>query len=225
MRRVLFGGWLIGTAMVLAACTANGADALEPTGETAAAAANAGAADLGGSLSDEATLMLGTMKLDEVGLAPDAAQASSLLLLWQAYQSLVMSDATASVEIEAVLDQIQGTMTKEQLDAIAAMSLDEEDMAAFMDEFRPSVAEGDGEGPPSFNPQGGGGPGGGPPAGFVPPEGGGAFGGGGFGGGGGFTPEQQATAEAGGFGRANGGFGNIFLLRPLMAELEGLAEE
>jgi hypothetical protein len=210
----------------------NSAADLEPTGETAAAAADASGADLGGRLSDEATLMLGTMKLDEVGLAPDAVQASSLLLLWQAYQSLAMSDTTAPVEIDAVLDQIEGTMTEAQLDAIAAMSLDEEDMGAFMDEFRTSVPDGGGEGQPSFNPQGGGGPGGGftpgqgpaggPPAGFAPPEGGGAFGGGGLGGGGGFSPEQQATAEAGMATRA-GNRSALFVLRPLIAELQTLA--
>ena len=64
-------------ALGLAACGAAGED--NPDAMTAASTAVAGsdaaASDI--TLTDEMALMLGTMKLDEVGLAPDAAQARS----------------------------------------------------------------------------------------------------------------------------------------------------
>jgi hypothetical protein len=178
-------------------------------------------------------LMLGTMKLDEVGLEPDAAQASDLLLLWQAYRSLATSDTAAPQEIEAVLGQIEKTMTAEQVAAIAAMDLDQEDLSALLESSRQDAASGDGsfDGFPGGGPGGpaggaGGGfapPGGGPGGDFIPPNGGAGVSPGGFGGGeSGLSPEMQATAQA---GRSAGGGaqGGLFLLRPLIAELQALA--
>jgi len=179
-------------------------------------------------------LMLGTLKLDEVDLAPDAAQAAGLLTLWQAYQSLATSDTAASQELDAVLGQIEETMAEEQLAAIAAMDLDQDDLAVFMDAYREEAAA-SGESPAggSFG-RGVGGPGGD----FIPPEGGFAQSPAGFGprdgsGGGGFAPptgedigglnpEMQATAQA----SRSAGIGNrgaLFLLQPLIAELQSLA--
>jgi hypothetical protein len=176
-------------------------------------------------LTDEMALMLGTLKLDEVGLAPDSAQASELLLLWQAYQSLATSDTAASQEMEAVLKQIRQAMTDEQLAAIAGMDLDSEDLRGLMESFRQEAAAGDPRSAEGFFPGGGqppagGGPPVGPGGGFVPQGGpsGGSFGGGGEG----LDPEMQATAQAGRTARS-GSPSALFLLRPLIAELQGLA--
>jgi hypothetical protein len=106
-------------------------------------------------LTDEMALMLGTLKLDEVGLAPDSAQASELLLLWQAYQSLATSDTAASQEMEAVLKQIQQAMTDEQLAAIGGMDLDSEDLRGLMESFRQEAAAGDSRSAEGFFPGGG----------------------------------------------------------------------
>ncbi len=209
-------GILVLVVLGLAAC---GAAEGSTTGEAASSAtAVAPAADI--NLTDEMKLMLGTMKLDEVSLPPDAEQASELLLLWQAYQSLATSDTAASQEMEAVLAQIERAMTAEQLAAIAAMDLDQEDLNGLMESFRQETTTGEGSSGDGFLFSGGeppaGGPGrlviqgeapaGGPPAGAE-----------------GLSPEMQATAQAGMATRA-GNPSALFLLRPLIAELQTLAK-
>lgn len=49
--------------------------------------------------------------------------ANNLLPLWQAAQSLSSSETAAAVEIEAVANQIQNTMSPQQVQAIAEMRL------------------------------------------------------------------------------------------------------
>jgi hypothetical protein len=83
-----------------------------------------------GALSASNQLMLGTMLLEETGLTVTPEQAKSLLPLWQALQGGV----TVEAEVNAVLEQIEGTMTQEQLEAIAAMQLTWEDLRAWMEE-------------------------------------------------------------------------------------------
>ncbi|MBF8256138.1 MAG: hypothetical protein HW375_1045 [Anaerolineales bacterium] len=157
MKSVLRRALLVGLALGLAACGAGGAEGTgQTTGSTPAPAVSGDAATSGVALTDEMRLMLGTMKLDEVGLEPDAAQASDLLVLWQAYRSLATSDTAAPQEIEAVLGQIEKTMTAEQVAAIAAMDLDQEDLSALLESSRQDAAGGDG----SFDGFPGGGPGG-----------------------------------------------------------------
>ena len=145
------------------------------------------------------TLAIGTLKLEETdqAIAPD--QAADLLPLWQVLNSLTTSDTAAPEEIEAILEQIQETMTDDQMTAIEAMELTREDIFNTMQEL--GIKFGSGEGRPEDSgtgqgPGGGGFPGGGPP-------GGGPGGGGGFGGGE-ISPEQMATAQA---RRAEGGGG------------------
>ena len=68
-------------------------------------------------------LMLGTVKLDETEQAVDTEQADSLIPLWKALRSLAANDTTAQAEVDAVVIQIQETMTSDQLDAIEEMGL------------------------------------------------------------------------------------------------------
>jgi hypothetical protein len=221
MSLVSRSGLLVMVALTLGACGAGGAaDSLQTTGS--ASAVGGDAATSGEALTDEMRLMLGTMKLDEVGLEPDATQAADLVVLWQAYRSLVTSDTAAPQEIEAVLGQIEKAMTAQQTAAIAAMQLDQEDLSAFLESSRQDVSDGDNfsfDGVPGGGP---GGPAGGAAGGFAPPDAG-AGGSGGFGGSeSGLSPEMQATAQA---GRSAGGAaqGGLFLIRPLIAELQALA--
>jgi hypothetical protein len=232
MSLVSRSGLSVVVALTLAACGAGGeADSVQTTGS--ASAIGGGAATSGVVLTDEMRLMLGTMKLDEVGLEPDAAQASDLLVLWQAYRSLATSDTAAPQEIEAVLGQIEKTMTAEQVAAIAAMDLDQEDLSALLESSRQDAASGDGsfDGFPGGGPGGPGGgaaggfapPGGGAGGDFIPPDGGAGPASGGFGGSdSGLNPEMQATAQAGRLA-GGGAQGGLFLLRPLIAELQALA--
>jgi hypothetical protein len=83
-----------------------------------------------GALSVSNQLMLGTLLLENTEHAVTAGQAKALLPLWQALQA---GGITAQVEINAVIKQIEGEMTQEQLEAIAAMQLTQEDLQAWME--------------------------------------------------------------------------------------------
>lgn len=74
-------------------------------------------------------LALGTLKLEETEHAVTSEQAKTLLTLWQALQGGV----TAEGEVSAVLKGIEGTMTDEQLAAIAEMQLTQGDMDAWLE--------------------------------------------------------------------------------------------
>jgi hypothetical protein len=68
-------------------------------------------------------LAMGTINLENTSQAVDAQEASQLLFLWQAASSLYTSNTTADAEKTALLNQIQDTMTSEQIDAIRAMKI------------------------------------------------------------------------------------------------------
>ena len=140
-------------------------------------------------------LAIGTFQLEGTELAVDGEQAGELLLLWKAARSLSSSDTAAAQEVAAVVEQIQETMSPEQVSAIAEMRLKQSDMAMVVQgmglQFGQRGAAGD---------QGsGGGRGGGFPGGGIP-GGGGVPGGGGPGQG--ISPEMRETLEA---RRASGG--------------------
>jgi hypothetical protein len=147
-----------------------------------------------GALSPMGQLALGTLKLEDGDLAVTEEQATTLLPLWQALQSLNNSDTTAQAELDAVVKQIQGAMTAAQVTTINDMKLTEDDLTTMMENGdlgfrgfggRNDAAEGDNT--------------------FAPPEGGFVFGpGGGVGGGG---PEGGA---GGGPGFGGPGFGGGF---------------
>lgn len=156
-------------------------------------------------------LALGTFKLEESDYAIDAEQANRLLPLWKAARSLSESETVATEELQAIVKQIQDTMTPEQLDLIQNMDLTAENMGAISEELGLEIFGGGrfGDISPEMQatmeaarasgqfPEGGfgGGPGGFP---------GGGPGGGGFGGDTSLSPEQRATAiaERGGIQRA-----------------------
>ena len=207
---------------------AEGSQATEGTVDTAPERARLGE----GEIPVLTQLMLGTLQLESTDLAVDSAQAAELAPLWKALRSLTTSDTAAEAEIEAVIGQIQDSMTPEQIEAISAFELTPDDMQTIIRdlgiEFGPPEGfegfDGEGFNPGQFGGQFGGGPGGG--GGQGP---GGQFGGGpgGFqGGGGDFDPEAFATqrAERGleGFGGLGGQAGG-FLFEPLIELLEARA--
>jgi len=77
----------------------------------------------------ETQLMLGTVILEETAYAIDSDQATDLLPLWKAMRSLSGSDTTAQAEMEAIVNQIQDTMTADQMKAIEEMGVTMADMA------------------------------------------------------------------------------------------------
>jgi hypothetical protein len=81
-------------------------------------------------------LALGTLKLEETGLAVTSEQAEILLPLWKAARALSQSDNVAGEELDAVFNQIQEAMTSEQLEVIKEMELTMQDMQALFPEMR-----------------------------------------------------------------------------------------
>jgi hypothetical protein len=165
-----------------------------------------------GELPVQVQLVLGTLRLEDTALAVDSEQAAELVPLWKVFRSLTSSDTAAEAEIESVVNQIQSTMTSEQIAAITALGLTLDDIQALIEEL--GIADGFGGRDPNAAPGGGG---------FAP--GGGGPGGGGGGPGGGFQggavnadPEAITTrqAERGSAGSRVG----QFLIDPLIDVLE-----
>lgn len=209
MKKVIFTLTVSILLLALVACggtSSSGSTTSDSTGETG------GTADNSTALSEEMELLIGTFKLEETDLAVSSDQASQLLPLWQALQSLATSDTAASEEIEAVINQIKDTMTSQQIDAITAMNLTQQDVVSVMDKaglsFNSSGASSTSDASSGSRqsgfPAGGGDPGaaGGPPAGRGNlGVGGGAPAAGsdpaGMGGGQQLEPGQIATLQAG----------------------------
>lgn len=145
-------------------------------------------------------LILGTFNLENTDQSVTAEQAAELLPLWQTIKVLAESDTAAQQETEALVTQVQETMTSEQMQAIADMNLTRADMLRLMQEQGLAVS-GSPAGRPDTNSQGsnsnsgrgfpGGFPGGDGPGG--PGDGPGAGGGGQ---GTGLSRQQIATAQA-----------------------------
>ncbi len=82
------------------------------------------------SLSLEGQLLVGTFKLENTSLAVTHEQAATLIPLWEALQSLASSNSAASQEVDAVVSQIESSMSKQQVSSIIAMKLTQQDLAA-----------------------------------------------------------------------------------------------
>jgi predicted pyridoxine 5'-phosphate oxidase superfamily flavin-nucleotide-binding protein len=82
------------------------------------------------ALNASSQLALGTLQLEGTENAVRPEQAAALLPLWQALRGGV----TVQAEVNAVLKQIEGTMSQEQLAAIAAMRLTQEGLRTWMEE-------------------------------------------------------------------------------------------
>lgn len=91
-------------------------------------------------------LLVGTLNLEGSELAVTPAQAAELLILWQASIALSRSGTGAPEEVTAVINQIEDTMTPEQIAAISNMQLTREDIQQMSQELGLSTGSGDGEG-------------------------------------------------------------------------------
>jgi len=109
----------------LAAC--NGA-----SNQAGSSTSTSGESSENASLSQANKLLVGSLKLEDTDQAISADQAAAFLPLWQAYRSLSNSQTAAEAEVDALLNQIQSTMTSEQVDAINAMNLTSTDMMDLM---------------------------------------------------------------------------------------------
>ena len=119
--------WTLGLilALTLTACVAS-----TSTSEAGASTPS----DSTSALSTQDMLILGTFQLEGTDYAVTAEQAAELLPLWQIYQDLLTSDTAAQAEIDALLEQIQQTMTADQMQAMNAMDLSQQDVFSVMQE-------------------------------------------------------------------------------------------
>jgi hypothetical protein len=154
--------WTILLTLTLAACSFN----FGTVGSV-----SSGAPSAASELPAQTELILGTINLEETENAVTAEQAKELLPMFYVLQDLNESDTAAQEEIDGLTNQIQQTLTDEQVQAIDAMSLSRQDMFAIVQgnsggsntSAAASTSGGDMGGPPEV---GGGGPGGMPSGGM-----------------------------------------------------------
>jgi hypothetical protein len=106
-----------------------------------ASASQASSTQESAALPTATELIVGTLKLEGTDQAVTADQAKELLMLWQVYQELSNNDTAAQAEFDGLIDQIQGTMTAAQIQAITAMKLTQSDVFALMQEKGISVGQ------------------------------------------------------------------------------------
>ncbi|MGD0613692.1 MAG: hypothetical protein ABSB41_19520 [Anaerolineales bacterium] len=196
MKKILFSLTLVSLALVLAlvACAGKAATSSPtPVSSSGGGGFFSGTPVPGGGgggttqpLPLIGQLLVGTFKLEGTSNAVDAKEAASLIPLWQAYAQLTSSNTAAQAEIDAVVSQIQSTMTPQQTQAITAMKLTRQDEFTTMSSL--GLTNFGANGTPGFR---------------GTPRSGGTGGGGGFGGGGG----GFGGGGGGGFAGGGGGFG------------------
>src|SRR5271157_565145 len=176
-------------AVALSACSASGAQT--PTAQASGSGSQSGQTGGTGAsgsnaqvtVTPETRYAIGTLKLEGTSLAVTKDEATTLLPLWKAMLSLSNSNTTAPAEIQALQDQIKGSMTADQVTSIEKLDLSPQNMRTIMASLNLQYGNGTRSTltPAQRQQYGGGGGGGGFTGG-----GGGGFrpGGGGYGGGG-----------------------------------------
>jgi hypothetical protein len=183
--------------LVLVACGAKSSSTTSQSSNSnnTAASGTPGARNLTQPLPLVESLVIGTFKLEGTANAITPTQATALVPLWQAYAQLTSSNTAAQAEIDAVIAQIQSTMSTQQVQAITSMKLTRQDLFTTMSNLGLSNGfGGNGTGTPRA-PSGNGGGGGGGGF-FAGGGGGGGFTGGGAGGNGTARPTPNATQQA-----------------------------
>jgi hypothetical protein len=98
------------------------------------------------TLTQRLLLAFGTLKLAETNNAVTHGQAAEMVLLWQALQTMSQSGNSAVAETEALLDQIEGSFSPEQITAINALKLSQTDLQTWATENNVTLGTGSGEG-------------------------------------------------------------------------------
>ncbi|MEA4909016.1 MAG: hypothetical protein VB089_15440 [Anaerolineaceae bacterium] len=191
---------------LLAACSGQGLPAILGSGSASSGTGVPGEEGQTTEISDSIQLAVGILKLEDSDQAITAEEAQALLPLWKAVKSLASSDTVTDAEFNALFDQIREGLTADQVQAIAAMDVQQADLQSLMQEFGVQMgrntAGSTGDTTGSSN-------GGFPAEGFAPGgEGGGMPAGGG--GGGGMPAGGGGGMPAGGGGGFPGGGGGDF---------------
>jgi len=135
-------------ALILAACS------------TASTANQSAATTNTRPFAEQAELIVGIFKLEGTDQAVTVKQASELLPLWEVMKVLANSNTSAQVEIDATVRQIKEALTPDQLQAITAMNLTEQDVSVFEQSLNTNTVQTSSKS--SSQSTGGFGPGGGP---------------------------------------------------------------
>jgi hypothetical protein len=223
---VACGESIIETGVTAEGVDLSASDASAITAKEVESSASELKSDYENALRAPMQLAVGTLMLEDTELVVDSDQAAQLLPLWKAARSLGSSDTAAAEEVGAVYNQIQETMTPEQIAAIAAMQLRREDMFEAVQKLGLAFGPGSGGGE-GFTPeqqatvQAARASGQGFPGGFGGrPSGGGGPGGGA--GGPGLSPEARETAIAERGGPRGAGSGvNPAFIEAIITLLEG----
>ena len=183
-------------------------------------------ADFADALPIQTQLAIGSIQLETTDMAISEAQAEIILPLWQALQALGQSETTAEAELTAVLNQIQGEMTDDQIAFIADLELTLEKFQAMRENGEIALGRGRGgqggqAGGAAGGGQGGRGQGGGLLGGGQGGrgQGGGLLGGGGQPPAGGAAPDGQAPGQF--LGRLTTGATIRMLQTKLGQEIQG----
>lgn len=110
---------ILGISLLLASCS--GTTAPVSTGDTYAS--DVLPAGYEGALPVRNQLALGILELKQTAVPMTAEQAQILIPLWQALRSTQESGGQATAEVNALLAQIESTLTPQQLSSIADMRL------------------------------------------------------------------------------------------------------
>jgi hypothetical protein len=120
MNKKIFWTTLLLISLTLTACASiAGTTGTAPSGGPSAV-----------ELPTQTKLILGTIKLEATENAVGAEQAAELLPMFYVLQDLNESDTAAQEEIIGLVNQIQETLTVDQIQAIDDMSLSMQDMFA-----------------------------------------------------------------------------------------------
>ena len=119
MKKISFALFII-MALILTACATPAGAATQANSTQAAGDPNINS---NVPLSPASKLALGTLKLKTTSYAVTAEQATTLLPLWEGLRSLSQSTTFSQVEYDALVKQIQDSMTPDQTNAIAGMNL------------------------------------------------------------------------------------------------------
>jgi hypothetical protein len=86
----------------------------------------------GNGLTTISQIAVGTLRLAGTEQDVTADQAKELLMLWKVYEEVSQSSTAAQEEVDALIDQIQETMTSDQMQVITDMGLTQQDVFAAM---------------------------------------------------------------------------------------------
>ena len=128
MKRITVTFFLLILALTLAACGGQAPAAAQPGAGPDTYQSKVLTTDYENATSVRNQLMLGILGLDGTPQAVSAEQAAALLPLWQALRATTRTGGASQDEINALLGQIEATLTPEQLAAIKEMKLSFADM-------------------------------------------------------------------------------------------------